>query len=183
MLATGEVRDEPINTWCYEALEALRAGDGPKAERLLRKSLAKVGDAPDLLNNLAKALELQGQHAVTRRMIEEIHVRWPDYFFGSLGIAAYAIVDKDYLRAEGILKELHRRRRFHTTEFVALCRTFLQLYIGKQEFEQATTWVEMWKQIDPDNPEIADYESSLNLITAFGKLKSWAGFGKQKPTA
>ena len=65
-----------------------QAGRAAEAEVLLRHAIAQEPNSPNLLNNLASALEMQGRRGESRALMIEIHERFPDYFFGRTNVAA-----------------------------------------------------------------------------------------------
>mgnify|MGYP001578905212 CR=1 FL=1 len=75
-----------------EAMPLLRAEKGAQAEVLFRKALTLEPVQPDLLNNLAQALELQGLVDDGLCISETILILFPDYLFAraALAIAAAA---------------------------------------------------------------------------------------------
>src|SRR5205823_2473275 len=70
-----------------EAMAELYQDDGPAAERLLKRALEIEPDAPDLLNNLARAYQLQGRMDESDALTRQIQERFPDYFFGRVNKA------------------------------------------------------------------------------------------------
>ena len=64
-----------------EAMPLLRAKKGAQAEILFRKALTLEPVQPDLLNNLAQALELQGLVDDGLCISETILILFPDYLF------------------------------------------------------------------------------------------------------
>jgi tetratricopeptide (TPR) repeat protein len=116
---TPSDRSPQVQHWLGDGIEAVQAGDGKRAERLFKKCLETAGDAPDLLNNLAGAYELQGRHDEGYRLLQEIRERWPDYFFGRISMANLAVAAGNFERAEEMLAPLlppteaayHRVRR------------------------------------------------------------------------
>src|SRR5207237_7960477 len=95
---TGEpssVRSGEVTDLAAEAHAALQDGDGIKAERLLKQALEREPDAPDLLNNLAAAYGLQDRIEESNALIRQIHARFPDYWFGVLGMVRQAAAAGD----------------------------------------------------------------------------------------
>lgn len=178
---TGPLHAPPVDDWAYDAMQALRCGDGKLAQSLLEKCLERVGDAPDLLNNLAVAYETQGRRDEATQLLRQIHERWPDYFFGRVGMAKLAIRAGDFERAEEYLAPLRHRRRLHMTEFAQMCSAHVAMFLGRREIRAARSWFEMWKQIDPDNPELKRFLPVLalgNVVAGLPRLFE----SRRKPT-
>lgn len=171
----GPVHCDEVDDWSYNALQALKRRDGAEAQALLEKCLAREPDSPDLLNNLAKAYSIQGREDEARRLSREIHERWPDYFFGRITMANLSTLAGDYEQAEAYLTPLRSRARLHVTEFTALCSAYVQLFQARGKYDAAERWLEMWEQIDPDNPQLGQLRRRMSPSHALGNLKSWAG--------
>jgi tetratricopeptide (TPR) repeat protein len=176
-----EITDEPtsrayppvVEEWASEAMQAIRDGDGKRAEMLLRRCLEAEGDRPDLLNNLAAALELQDRIEEADRLLREILERWPDYFFGRLVAARKAARAGDHEAAERYLAPLRQRRRFHRTEFVAMCMAHFDLFLAQGKSDVARSWLDMWKGVDPEHPEIERCEWVLAQSRRVPSLPKW----------
>ncbi|HEY2253947.1 MAG TPA: hypothetical protein VGH74_22885 [Planctomycetaceae bacterium] len=177
-----EITDEPTDPeythphsadWAAMAFEALQRQDAQTAQNLLKKCLAAEGDRPELLNNLAFSYRLQNRNAEYAALIRQVHERWPDYFFGQVGMADIATRAGDYERAAELLANLRHRRRLHSTEFTALCSMTIQLFVRQGNFDAARSWLAMWKEGRPHDPAIEGTERMLNRIAAphfMGKL-------------
>jgi hypothetical protein len=81
----------------------------------------------------------------------------------------------DYEQAEAYLTPLRSRARLHVTEFTALCSAYVQLFQARGKYDAAERWLEMWEQIDPDNPQLGQLRRRMSPSHALGNLKSWAG--------
>lgn len=159
---TPSDRSPQVQQWLGDGIEAAQAGDGKQAERLFKKCLEATAEAPDLLNNLAGAYEMQGWHDEGYRLLREIHERWPDYFFGRISMANLAVADHDFERAEEMLAPLRRQRKLHITEFDALAICSIRLFIAQDKLDSARSWLDMFRQVDPDHPSIPAFDAMLN---------------------
>lgn len=120
-----------------EAIYLLREMDddaAQEAETLLRQALEKEPNAPDILNNLSKAMEIQGHTAEAIELREEIIERFPDYLFARMSKAAELIDDGDLEAAEALLLPVLERERFHFLEFGAFSDVYLLLLRAKKEW-------------------------------------------------
>ncbi len=167
---TGITRLPPVGDWSYDAVQAIHRGDGIQAETLLKKCLEREGDQPDLLNNLATAYQVQGRGEEAIQLVHSIHERWPDYFFGCISMSRIAVNKGDYTRAKQYLTPLRRRRVLHQTEFTAMCAAYVELFLGQRKLDVAKTWLDMWKEIDPD---LMRYEPLISLGKMFKRLPKW----------
>jgi tetratricopeptide (TPR) repeat protein len=165
LMLNMEINPEPedpghsplVQDLAEQAYAALGQRDGRRAQELLEKAVAMQPDAPSLLNNLAMAYELQGQSARAHQMIREIHTRFPDYFFGIIGVAGLAIRDGDLETAGELLNRLMQREKLHTSEFVALCTAQMDLSLADSQDDAAHNWLEMLEQTYPDHPRLPYY--------------------------
>jgi len=140
-----------------QAGACLKAGDGVEAERLFRQALALEPDEPDLWNNLAAALSLQGRAAEALATIREVHRRFPDYLFARTALTRQAMLQDELNLAADLLEPLHRRRSFHVSEWNALCEIQLSLLLLRGDLALARTWYEMWADSQPDHSQLAVY--------------------------
>lgn len=136
------------------ANNALHDGDGAEAERLLRQARQIEPEQPDILNNLALALQIQNKTKEANLVLDEIIEKFPDYFFGKLAAANRYIIRKQYDEALEILLGLQRLRKLHSTEFFGLARSMIHLFVGRRELASAQHWLDMLENYEPDYPEL-----------------------------
>ncbi len=165
---TGRVRD-----WENEAIGLLRANQPERAERLLRRALEVAPDAPDLLNNLAAALNQQGRKEEFRALVERIHELDPDYLFGRTNLAIVRILDGRFDEAQALLEPVMTRKHFHVSEFSALMHARLELCMAEGEVDGARAWFDIWTQTDPDpdNPVQKMWEERLSARSLLNDLE------------
>ena len=164
-----EIHGEPVGThpseveeWAYQATIAIRNRDGEEAERLLEQALEVLPDAPDLLNNLATAYRLQGRDAEWKRLIHEVHQRYPDYFFGRVNIAFEHLRAHEIDQAREMLRPLLFRKRLHYSEFASLCSAQMELSLAEKNTDAVRSWLDMWEQIDPEHPDVRHWRLRLS---------------------
>lgn len=156
-----------------EAYHALRDDDPERAQQLLEQAIALQPDSPSLLNNLAMALDKQGENEKARAMLVDIHRRFPDYFFGIVGMARLATLEGDFEKARTMLNGVMQRKRLHYSEYDALCAAQIDLSLAEKNMEAARSWFEMWEGVDPENPKLNTYRLRLGLTdikSMFNKL-------------
>ena len=149
-----------------EASPLLRAGKGAQAEVLFRKALTLEPVTPDLLNNLAQALELQGLVEDGLCLSETILILFPDHLFARVALATAAMRDSDYENALDLLTPLFSRREFHISEYNALCSVLIEYSLLIENYHAARIWFDAWSGPDPKNPKPDVYRELLKKITA-----------------
>lgn len=144
------------------AVEALHEKKPEKAEGILKQALELEPDAPDLLNNLALAYQMQGRVEESLALAREIHRLHPDYLFGSVALARQHIREGRTDEAEALLKPLLSRKRLHFSEHAVLCQAQIELFVAQGNEEAARSWLEMWREVDPDHPEVTLWSLRLS---------------------
>lgn len=176
-LISYELHDQPVvkhppqvEEWLREATLALRQRDADRAESLLQAALAVEPEAPDVLNNLATAYELQGRAQEGHAIPRQIHARHPDYPFARIGLARLALARGDVKEAEELLKPLLSRKRFHFSEFAALSSAQIELLLAQNDRDSARSWLDLWENIDPDNPDLEHWRQRLRAPRRLARL-------------
>jgi tetratricopeptide (TPR) repeat protein len=165
LLLGFEIHGEPEGPFLPPKVERLVAqgmedvyyGDGVKGERLLKQALELAPDHPSILNNLAAAYGIQGKIEESEKLIEEIHQKFPDYFFGRTNLATHYARRGRVDEAEELLKPLLNYKRLHFSEYSALCGAQIELALARKNRQAARSWIQMWEQADPDNPQLARF--------------------------
>lgn len=156
-------RVEPL---AEQASLALSDGLGAEAERLLREALALEPDAPDLVNNLAVAYQVQGRVAEGAKLAEEIFTRWPDYFFGRCMEARRLAHEGRLEEARRILEPLLEQRRLHRTELSALCAAHVELLVAEGDREGAEVWLSLLEATSPEDRQLPSLRLKLSRATS-----------------
>ncbi|MEM6471270.1 MAG: tetratricopeptide repeat protein [Planctomycetota bacterium] len=157
-----ESRGDEIQQLIENGVEHLHAEEGVEAEKVFRQ-VAKVDDAPDVINNLAMALEIQGRGEEASQLMDELVGKHPDYFFGQIGMANRALQQKNYAAALETLTQLQRRKKLHAAEFVALAKSMIRTYVGRREFPSAQRWLQMLENYDPEHPDVQTFEAFIEF--------------------
>jgi tetratricopeptide (TPR) repeat protein len=155
---TRRVHQPHVEDLASQASAALYHDDPQEAERLLQQALQVEPDAIDLLNNLAAAYRLQGRWQQWQRLVEQIHQRDPDYFFGRVNMAFRHLQEGDFDAAREMLSPLMLRQRLHLTEFTALCQAEIEICLAEGQRDAAQSWLRMWEEIEPDHPDLRDFQ-------------------------
>jgi tetratricopeptide (TPR) repeat protein len=133
----------------------LRQNKPAEAEALLRQGLAIEPDAPDLLNNLAVAYGGQGRNDEAEALLHQIIERHPNYVFARVSMARTYILRRRFAEARALLEPLMEQERFHFSEFANFCTAQVELSLAERNHDAARTWLDLWANVDPDNPAIA----------------------------
>ncbi len=163
--APGQRHSPRVEKLLERALELLRQRDGKQAEPLLREALALEPDSPALLNNLAVARQFQGHIEEGERMGEEIHQRWPEYFFARCAVARLRIRDGRLEEARALLEPLLSQRRLHVTEVAALCPAQMDLLLAEEDAQGAEVWLHILETTLPNDPQLERYRALISLHT------------------
>ncbi|MCI0638160.1 MAG: tetratricopeptide repeat protein [Gemmataceae bacterium] len=143
------------------AQEALNARDGKKAERLLQEALQLAPDEPSVLNNLTAAYNFQGRFDERDDLTRQIHARFPDYLFARTNLAIGLVAQGEIAQARELLQPLLSRKKFHTTEFAAICMAQIEIALAENHQEAARSWLGMWQRTMPDDPQVRFYEKRI----------------------
>lgn len=179
MLMGFEISDEPdpksmphpkVQPLLAQAMDALHKKDGKLAEESIRKALLIEPDSPSLHNNLAVALDMQGRKEEAGEMVDQIIEQYPDYFFGQISAARKALYANDLKKSRELLNKLMTRKKYHITEFSALCSALVDLSIEDDQPEAALSWFEMWEGAFPEDPRLEKYQEQLKMLRAFNSI-------------
>ncbi|MEM6400033.1 MAG: tetratricopeptide repeat protein [Cyanobacteria bacterium P01_D01_bin.116] len=178
--ATVASRSRKVKTLGAKAISLMKTGEVDKvaeAEKILQKALEIEPDAPDLLNNLAGVYQLQGRIEETYNLLLELSSKYPDYLFPIISLARLKISDGEIAEAEALLKPLVYRKRFHFVEFGNFCNAQIELFLAKKEKDSARSWLQMWENVDPENPELLRWKIKLEGKNFLNKLSRMSGWG------
>jgi tetratricopeptide (TPR) repeat protein len=183
MLMSFEISGEPdlrghspeVAQLAEDATLALHDKDYETAEGLIRQALELEPDAPDLQNNLAVAYSMSGRLAEAEEMVRQIHQQYPDYSFARLSMARMHIRNDEIDLAKEVLKPLLSQKKFHTSEFTQLCDVESELWIADGKPDAARAWLDLWADVDPDNPQLASRRMQLEGTGLLQNLEKLVG--------
>ena len=155
-------RSPQVQEWAEDGYYALQQNKPREAEVLFKKCVEAASDAPDLLNNLAAAYAMQGRDAESNELARSIHAKWPEYFFGRVFMANSATLEGRFDVAEQYLRPMLTQQRFHITEFRAMATAYIQLEIGKNRLNAAQSWIDLWKSLESDYPDLKMFQQRIN---------------------
>ncbi len=154
-----------------QAIEALRVKDGARAENLLRAALKIEPEQTSLLNNLALALMQQDKNKEAEALVKHITEDFPEYFFGQITLARMSIRDGNLEKARAIINHwMETKKKFHTTEFSALCKAQIDLSIEERQYDSADSWLEMWERVYPEDSEFKNYRRQIKVRKNLAKF-------------
>lgn len=140
----------------------LMEDDLDAAEPLLLELIEEAPDFPPAYNQLAVVYEKQERSEEMRALIEEAHERFPDYLFPRIGFARMLIREREIERARAMVQPILRRHKLHISEFQALAMVQMELALADDMPEAARKWLDMWKNIEEDAPEILEWEMRID---------------------
>ena len=88
-------------------------------------------------------------------------ILFPDYLFARTSLATIAMRAGHYTRASELLAPLFSRRKFHMSEFDALCAALIEFSLLTQQDHAARLWFDTWSEPDPKNPKLDFYRELL----------------------
>lgn len=140
------------------AYDLLLSGEPEAAERLLQEIIAIAPHFYSAYNHLAVAYERQGRNEEARALVEETHARFPDYLFARVALARILAREKRIEEARDLLLPVMRQQKLHISEFRALASAQMAIALADGRPDAARTWLEMWRQIEDDNPELIEWQ-------------------------
>ena len=89
-----------------------------------------------------------------RALVAETHDRFPEYFFARAALARMLAQEKRIEEASDLVQPLLRLPKLHVSEFKALAQAQIEIALADNHTEMARSWLEMWQQIDIDDPQL-----------------------------
>ncbi len=151
-----------VRAWIEDAFYAVERDDFATAEESYTRALEVVPDSHIILYNLASVYAMQGRIEEYERIMRQVYQQHPDYLFAIVALADMHIRDGDTVTARELLVPLLRRRKFHVSEFDALCKIFVLLGYKEQNKEQMRSWIDMMAQVLPHSPFVAEWRDFLD---------------------
>lgn len=176
-----EVTSEVVELYKYaprntkrmrEGVMAARQGNYQRAVALYEQVIAEEKDAPDAMHNLAVAYHQLGRMEESKQLRDRVVTDYPDYFFGQCTHAVTLIQQGDVESAQEIAMKLLRRDKYHISEFAAMCKLQCELGRAKEDPAQLEYWLNLWKDVYPNHPDIPSYQQVLSYHKAQQQLGS-----------
>lgn len=152
-----------------------------EAEQLLLEIIAAEPDFYTAYNQLALIYEKQGRKQEARALVEETHARFPDYLFARVTMARILTQEKRLEEARELLKPVLKLPKLHISEFRVLARAEMDLALADNQVEGARSWLEMWRQMEEDNPELLQWQMRIDGPGKFmGDVQKLLGRSRKK---
>jgi len=132
-----------------------------EAERAARAATAKVPGEQTLWNYLMVSLQAQGKIEEADALTLEIAERFPNYSFAQISLARLYTRQGKLDQARQLIEPMTNRSSFHTSEFTAFCAAQIELMLAENNKDAAQSWLQMWEQVVPDNPNLGHYRSEI----------------------
>jgi len=152
-----------------DALFLFEDADAKAAEEALRKSLEIEPDHPETLGELARALDDQGQADEAAAIRADLITRFPNDLYVQMAQARKLIADGDLDAAEAIILPVLERESFFYRAFAAVSDVYLALLDAQKQREAAREWLDMWEEIDPDNPRLVCWIDEFDTLIQISK--------------
>jgi tetratricopeptide (TPR) repeat protein len=155
-----------------KALTLLRTGTpaaGIAAEKLLQEALA-ITTAPDLLNNLAVAYQLQHREDEAIALCRQIVADYPNYIPARVTIARFHLLRQETDIADALLKPILKQPRFHIEDLATFSEGYLELLVQQENLAGMKGWLQLWSQVTPDHLRLKDWQKRVTLLTATQKM-------------
>ena len=151
-----------------EGIHATHKENNDLAEQSFKRALEIEPDHPVLLNNLMMTRERKGEKFDRKKETEELHRRFPDYFFSAVTLARLELNDGNLEKAKEIAESLQDREQWHIDEFKLWSKLQIEICIEQKLFDGARSWLGQMRQAEEnfDFIEIdeAEYEEIKNRI-------------------
>lgn len=142
-----QVQADPArNALLEQAMSHRQRGRWEQAEALYRQLLEAAPTDPIGLNNLATCLEQRGEKDESLRILHENFAANPDYLFARLAVADLLTRENRLDEAQALMAPVLERRRFHLSEFKALCDAMLKLALFAKDHEGCELWMQAWEE-------------------------------------
>lgn len=171
LLLGFEIDDEPgppieppaAQELFQQSYDAYHEKDHAEALRYAEEALKLAPDAPEVMNQVAAMLELNGRKSEGYAITRQLATQYPDYLFGRVGMARLLTQEKKFDEARAWILPLIERSRFHFSEFRALQMAQVELLLAEENFDGVEKQLAMWQDVDPDAPQIEHFQMQLML--------------------
>ncbi|MEB3232425.1 MAG: tetratricopeptide repeat protein [Leptolyngbyaceae bacterium] len=135
-----------------------------QSEQLLKECLAEVPNAPDIQHNLAAVYQQSGRKEEAIALWQQMIQDYPDYVHPRTTLARFHLqekTDSGIEKAKDLLLPLLERDRFHFDHFAEFSDAYLHLLLAQDQQAGAKNWLDLWAQVDPENPRLLSWRFSL----------------------
>ncbi|MEM9218428.1 MAG: tetratricopeptide repeat protein [Cyanobacteria bacterium P01_F01_bin.150] len=160
-----DMDDQEAATPIYEDVEAT-----------LKKAMEMEPDAPDLLYNLGACYYSQQRDKEAIAIFDQLVQESPEYVHGRVARAKVYIDNNDLDAAQDLLLPMLEWDRFHFDDFAEFSDAYLGYLMARDQKEGARGWLDMWRQVDPENSKmiswfvrLTDPKELMRLLEKHGK--------------
>ena len=109
--------------------------------------------------------------AEAKQILQDLHKRFPDYFFARTSLAQLAILDGRPDDAQEMIQPLMTQTRQHLSEAMALASVNAEIAIAKNRLDSARISLGMMQQLDENDPRVRRLEDRLAALESMNHLK------------
>lgn len=136
----------------------------------------KFPDDAKIGNYLAALYSRLGREDDTRRTVQDLYRRHPDYLFAITAMIRIHLNHDELEKAQEILKNRFElslmypnRKVFHISEFVAFYDMIVRYHIARGALDVAQSTLNVFKKVAPDHPDLG----VLQQVVMIGNLKEY----------
>lgn len=174
LVTTMEINQDPVphknprvDDLIQQGYDAMLTEDFDVAEAHFREALALDPEFISAQFNVAAALLRKNDpeaNAAGKKIVMDIHQRFPDYAFARITIARFAIDDHRLDEAQELLKPFMTKTKWHVSEYKAYASVQVELAMARRDFTAARQSMEMLKQFVDDDVIIHHLEKQIALM-------------------
>lgn len=174
LVTTMEINPNPVphknprvDDLIQQGYDAMLTEDFDVAEAHFREALALDPEFISAQFNVAAALLRKNDpeaNATGKKIVMDIHQRFPDYAFARIAIAQFAIDDHRLDEAQELLKPFMTKTKWHVSEYKAYASVQVELAMARRDFLAARQSMEMLKQFVDDEVIIHRLEKQIALM-------------------
>ena len=125
-----------------------------EVEETLQKAIEMEPDAPDLRNNLAACYHSQGKTAEAIAILDQVVQDSPQYVHARTSRAKIYLGEENLEAAQDLLLPMLEWDRFHFDDFSEFSDVYMEYLMAQDQEDGAKSWLNMWQEVDPENPKI-----------------------------
>ena len=137
-----------------------------KSEQLLNECLSEAPDAPDIHHHLALVYQKTDRQDEAIALWEKMVQDYPEYVYARTTLARHHLLEETeegIEKARELLLPLLERDKFHFDHFAEFSDAYLHLLLAQGNESGAKSWLDMWEQVDPENPRFVFWR--FNMMT------------------
>ncbi len=152
------------------AITAFQEGKGKEAEELYQKMIALEPNAKEAYGNLGVIYLKQGREEEAERYLKKAIEVDPNYVHPRCNLASIRIQQGRLEEAEELLMPIAELKTFHPQELLFYNRVSAELFIAKEDYEQAERYLEMILEMEPEDEYAQRRLSMVQILKGSEKL-------------